>query len=275
MSKITALLILMLILIILGIFYLINNFIYYANTKAKYNQDNPVAETTAADYYRDKISDLNLVIIATTIPNNQVAEKRRNNLLNFFSKSKVSILFNHGECSKNKNQNMFMTLINSINLFEKTTFEYGIVCDDDFFPINNFMQELNKTVKLLPENWRSLHLCPGFAWGRKFRDDTKIGLFHPEKNMNDFDVHFSGRFFNNCNGKKYTANEFWLGGPVCFLINNKSASNYLNEIEIQFNKNNIPNDVLLTNILSIDDYICRYPQLGYEREEGGSTLTPD
>ena len=73
MSKITALLILMLILIILGIFYLINNFIYYANTKAKYNQDNPVAETTAADYYRDKISDLNLVIIATTIPNNQVA----------------------------------------------------------------------------------------------------------------------------------------------------------------------------------------------------------
>jgi len=275
MLKRKGLLILVLILIIFGIFYLLNYFLYYANNYDLNLVNNKVAENTTAENYRDKINDLNLVIIATTIPNNLVAEKRRNNLVNFFSNSKVSILLNHGERSKDKNKNTFMTLKNSIKKFNKTTFKYGIVCDDDFFPINNFMQELNKTVKLLPKNWRSLHLCPGFAWGRKFKDNTKIGLFNPEKNMNDFDVHLSGRFFKNCNGKKYTDNEFWLGGPVCFLINNKSASNYLNEIKIQFNENSIPNDVLLTKILSNNDYICRYPQLGYEREEGGSTLAPD
>ena len=42
-------------------------------------------------------------------------------------------------------------IVNNLNLFKKTTFDYAIICDDDFNPIDNFL-ELNKTIELLPNN---------------------------------------------------------------------------------------------------------------------------
>ena len=33
-------------------------------------------------------------------------------------------------------------IINFIKFFEKTNFKYAIFCDDDFFPIDNFLEEL-------------------------------------------------------------------------------------------------------------------------------------
>ena len=42
------------------------------------------------------------------------------------------------------------------------------------------LEELNKTIELLPSNWNCLHLCPGFLWGRKFRDKSKISLLNYE-----------------------------------------------------------------------------------------------
>jgi len=225
------------------------------------------------------INNKNMIIVTTTMPNNIISDKRRNNIVKMFSDPKVSILLNHGISKKDNNKLsihdiMFLTIKNSIELFNKTSFEYAIICDDDFFPINNFIEELNKTVQLLPNDWRSLHLCPGYLWGREFRDESKIGSLNIESSIDvtDMDYHESGRFYLNCNGKLNASLKMWLGGPIAFLIKKEYSTQFLREFTERFKKIKEPNDVILTKMLTKKDFICRSPQLGYEKEEGGTTL---
>ena len=148
----------------------------------------------------EMISDKNCIIITTTMSSNIISEKRRNNIINNFSKYNIPVLFNHGikKDMHNDNQEMSFHLSKkSFEIYKKTGFEYGIICDDDFFPCENFLQELNETVELLPENWRSLHLCPGYLWGRLYRDNHKIGKLNPEYNMTGIEYDESGRFYKN------------------------------------------------------------------------------
>jgi hypothetical protein len=218
-----------------------------------------------------------MIVIPTTMPNNIISDKRRNNIVKMFSESKVSILLNHGIKKDTKMNSYDISLLqikNSIELFNKTSFEYAIICDDDFFPINNFIEELNKTVELLPDDWRSLHLCPGYLWGREFRDESKIGSLNIESSFDvtDMDYHESGRFYVNCNGKLNASRKMWLGGPLAFLIKNEDSTEFLKEFTERFKNIKEQNDVILTKMLTKKDFICRSPQLGYEKEEGGTTL---
>jgi len=219
------------------------------------------------------INHSNIIIINTTIPNNNTSLKRMNNIINNFSNYNIPILLND-YILKNKSINdiSFEMIINSINLFKKINFDYAIICDNDFFPINNFLEEINKTVILLPENWRCLHLCPGYLWGRKYNDISKIGHLNPEYNMDGIDYHESGRFYNNCDSVKYNKNKFWLGGPIAILVNKNNVDILLNDFIHEYNNNNNPNDVIFTKILKPVDFICREPILGYEKEEGNSTF---
>lgn len=212
----------------------------------------------------------NIIIITTTLPNNIKSENRRNNLINNFNKYGISIILNQGK--RLPIEKSFEIMRNKIKVFIKTNYDYGILCDDDFFPINNFMNELNKTVKLLPKNWECLHLCPGYLWGRKFRDKTKIGRLNPEYNMENIPFHHSGRYYLNCKSEKYIAKHFWLGGPIAVLVNKKTARNLLSRY---INSDPAIGDVSLTKILNDKSFICREPQLGYENEEGGSIWNED
>ena len=220
------------------------------------------------------LNSKNTIVISTTIPNNLTSEKRRNNLINNFSKWNIPVLLNHGIIDNTlPNHNIMFNIIKiAFEIYKKSNFEYAIICDDDFFPIDNFLEELNKTVDLLPNNWRCLHLCPGYLWGRRFRSKDKIGSLNAEYNMTGIPYDKSGRFYLNCIGNIYFKQYFFLGGPIGIVINKNNFQLLLNDFVSQYEKSNLPNDVILTKILNTNDYICREPQLGYEEEEGGTTF---
>jgi hypothetical protein len=220
------------------------------------------------------LKNTNTLVITTTLPNNTISEKRRNNLVNNFSKMNIPLLLNNGINDKNiPNHNIMFTILkNALEIYKKTTFEYAIICDDDFSPIDNFLEELNKTLELLPKDWRCIHLCPGYLWGRKYRDHTKIGLLNPEHDMSNIPFHESGRFYLNCDSKTYIRKSFWLGGPIAFVINRNNVDSLLNDFINKYNMYKENNDVILTAILNQNDFVCRNPLLGFENEEGGTTF---
>lgn len=223
------------------------------------------------------INDTNLVIVTTTIPNNVISKKRRSNIVNNFSSYKIPIIFNQGIKDKTMDNKDIMVIIvdNAIKKYKETNLDYGIICDDDFCPSDNFLEDLNKTVALLPPNWRSLHLCPGYLWGRAKRDITKIGHLNPEYNMVGIPYHESGRFYMNCNNQIYTRRHFWLGGPIAVLLNKKSVDHFHQHFITQYTHltRKLNNDIVFTLILTPYDFICREPMLGYENEAGGTTFS--
>ena len=85
--------------------------------------------------------------------------------------------------------------------------------------------------------------------------------------MKDIPVDASGRVYLT-NSQIYRKRKMWLGGPLAFVINKKSdlLTDFIKE-----SKNPKPADVILTLILNEHDYVCKEP-LGYENEQGGSTL---
>jgi len=163
---------------------------------------------------------MDIICITTTI-NKDINIKRRNNLISKFSKFNIPVVLNHGLVKKSVNHDVSLAIVkNSLNIFTKTNYDYAIVCDDDFEPIDNFMEELTATIALLPEHWRCLHLCPGYLWGRKFRTKS-IGKANPEFSMKDIPVDASGRVYLT-NSQIYRKRKMWLGGPLAFVVNKKS-----------------------------------------------------
>ena len=80
-----------------------------------------------------KLTSQNIIIISTTLPNNKISENRRNNLISNFSKYSIPILFNHGVKEWDIKQAMFKIMKEKFEVFMKTTYDYAILCDDDFF----------------------------------------------------------------------------------------------------------------------------------------------
>ena len=93
-----------------------------------------------------KINSDNIIIITTTLPNNSISEKRRNNLIKIFNKYKIPILFNQGK--KELDKTFFNIMKNRLEVFIKTKYNYAILCDDDFNPIDNFLNRISMMMKL-------------------------------------------------------------------------------------------------------------------------------
>jgi hypothetical protein len=220
------------------------------------------------------INNNNTIIITTTIPQNLISEKRRNNLVKNFSNWNFPLLFNdYIKKDSSIHRISYEMIVNNINLFKKTNFDFGIICDDDFNPTNSFLQDLNETLELMPKNWRTLHLCPGYLWGRAFKDLNKVGHLNPEYDMSNIPYHESGRFYINCGSEPYNNKSFWLGAPIAFIINKNNVDTLLSEFINKYNECNSNNDVILKYILNENDFICREPLLGFENEEGGTTFS--
>jgi hypothetical protein len=217
----------------------------------------------------------NLFVITTTLANKNISEKRRNNILNEFSKYNIPVIFNHGIDKSNASNLIeigYKIILKGLQTFKKIDCTYALICEDDFFPIPNFLEELNKTGQQLPENWRCLHLCPGYLWGRRFRDNSKFGQLNPEENIDMLEKDASGRLFINCDPKTYCNKAIWLGGPIAFIVNKKSIDDFIDKYTKVYAADNIYSDRILTRMLSPDDFICRSPMLGNEREEGGTSF---
>jgi len=214
------------------------------------------------------ITNKNCLVVTTTLSNNKISQLRKSNLINNFDKYMLNIHFIEGiEYKKWKAKEQFNSTLKMLETFQEDNYEYGIICQDDFYPINNFLSELNKTIELLPIDWECLHLCPGFLWGRKFRDKSKIGHLNPEYNINMLEYDKSERFFINCNAGRYKKLRGWLGGPVAMIINKNSITKFINN----YKKKVDHDDRCLVRILNNKTFICREPQLGYEEECGGTS----
>ena len=142
---------------------------------------------------------------------------------------------------------------------------------DDFHPHPSFLEELKETVSLLPSDWRCLYLCAGWLWGRKYRRCKQPGPLDPEGDLTGLEYHESKRFFVNCDPKIWAEKKIWFGGPFAVLVNQERVDELLNDYVEAFSKFPNPNDVVMTSILTSDDYVCMIPQLCCEKQRGGTT----
>lgn len=200
--------------------------------------------------------------------NNEISKKRRHNLISQLNKYNIKYEIDPGVTNLPKLEIMYQHILNKLNRFKKSKYQFAIICDDDFFPCDNFWNKLLTSSKSFSKNFRTFHLCPGCLWGRKFRDSKKYGKLNNEVNLSNL-KHNKFTFYdinkNNWNNKK-----MWLGGPIAFLINKKYIDSFIKDYQNYWEKNKVPNDCILTNILSKKDFVAREPQLCYENEEGGS-----
>jgi hypothetical protein len=218
------------------------------------------------------LNKTNLVIISMVLVDHDTSIKRIENLKKHINKYDLPmIIINKNKdvikSFDSKNKNSTQNILSFIDVFKKSKYEYAIITEDDFEPIPNMLEELNKTVKLLPPNWRTLHLCPRYLWGKNFRDKNKIGKLNPEGDISDLNYHISKRYIIPDN-YLFNKKNIWLGGPTCLLVNKSTINNLLNDFNKQDNK--LPCDVIFTKILNKNDYVAMTPQLGFENEQGQS-----
>lgn len=214
---------------------------------------------------------LNPILITTTIPS-AISDRRLSNLVRNFSTYQIPLLIHHGNQHKDKIEILYENMLGMIALFKQTDYEFAIICDNDFFPIDNFVNNLEATVSALPAGWRTLHFCPGFLWGRNGKIPCVPGVLKPSWPIDSLIVDPCGRFFVVEDRDTYIQKEFWLGGPMAFLVNKQTIDSLLDDFKASFLLEPTLNDVILTKILTSNDYICRSPLLGYEAEEGGATF---
>ena len=88
--------------------------------------------------------------------------------------------------------------------------------EDDTILHPHFCTELTKTLADLSPFWEVLHLCPGFAWGRRFSDhETRPVEFRPERKFHL--KGFTSRLWDRPPDKRA-----WLGGPEAYIVNSES-----------------------------------------------------
>ena len=127
--------------------------------------------------------------------NNEISIKRRKNLTKILNEYKIPFKYDKGVSKGSKRYKMYKHILNKMIYFKNSKFNYGIICDDDFYPCEDFWNKLMVTLKFIDKDFRCLHLCPGFLWGRKFNDKNKYGKLNNEKNIDEF-KHNKYVFFN-------------------------------------------------------------------------------
>jgi len=234
------------------------------------------------------INNKNCVVVSTFLDDNSISIKHKDNMIKNCKQYNLPLFGIKGIRYKEWHENnpraglsSFETTLRMILAFKKLNIEYGIICQDDFFPKPNFLEELNITVERLPKDWEILHLCPGLFWGRlEYRDEKKrdrliVGKFVPEKNiLYEMPCSKDNRYFYDLyKYKKELIKEgiTWLGGPVAFLLSKSKIDNFLKKYTID--SIIAPDDKKLFLIMDKDSYVCKEPQLGYENECGGGTCT--
>ena len=202
--------------------------------------------------------------------NNDISVKRRRNLIKKLDNIGISFEYDKGVTKGTNLERMFYHLLQKMEKFKASNYKYGLICDDDFIPCDNFWNKLTTTMKYINPKFRCLHLCPGCLWGRKYRNNRKKGYMNSEKNLTG--IKHNKYVFYDINKDIWIKKKMWLGGPIAILINKESIDSLIHEYVKYWQISKEPNDVILLKILNNNDYVCRQPQLGYENEEGGTTF---
>lgn len=214
---------------------------------------------------------MKLLAIFTTLYDNEVSDRRRENLLHAFARyPNIEVLTNEGlrdlpylEINQRIARRMLVRLTEV-----QDEFDYAMVFDDDFDPIEDFVNELSRTMEQLPADWRALHLCPGWLWGRKFRRCTRAGKLDPEGSIENLTFHESRRVFVDLDSATLVRKQMWLGGPIAVVVKRHELPGFLADFDRTLELYDHPSDVLLTRAFGERDYVCAEPQLGFEKPQG-------
>ena len=124
--------------------------------------------------------------------------------------------------------------------------------EDDAKLHPNFIDEVSETWNSLPKSATLLHMCPGFAWGRKFRNETMHFHVNPEKNVEYPKV--LSRYWNDWPCKHgFCA----TGSPVAFMVESR-------HVPLLIKKITYPKDYELSAKHLESHYVAMEPQLCYE-----------
>ena len=215
----------------------------------------------------------NSCLFFTTLYDNEVSNKRRNHLESICKEQNIRYESMEGPRKLDRNYMMYMHIKNLLTRFQTSNYEYGIICDDDTSINDNFFEEVNKTIYYLPQEWRALHLGPGWLWGRKFgiQNNTHKGEMNPEGSISDLDLDLSKRYFKNIHKDVWIRKKIWPGGSIAFVIKKSKIDELITDYDETWYRLKLPNDRLFLHMKCQFDFICAYPLLSYENDQGGST----
>lgn len=218
------------------------------------------------------IPRLSYHLLATHTPGSTESTLRMNAIMSFADDNRMVTTFVPTGGMEDKNENVFLVLFVA-NLTSQTNGTAFIVVEDDFFPRSNFMAEMARTLSVLPDDWRTLHLCPGFVWDRIDRPPLRGDYipFIPERPIPDVPVDTSGRVFIT-DAATLEKHRIWLGGPIAFVIRAESVQEFLhhyNQVKPPHRHRDLPSDVALVRVfLKNRDFIAARPILCRENETG-------
>jgi hypothetical protein len=147
-----------------------------------------------------------------------------------------------------------------------------LLTQDDVHLCGDILPELRLSLAELPADWRTLHLCAGYLWGRSFeksRLDATLPSTVPERP--EWFVPQRGR-----RGQRLI-NLFapaWPGGPLAMVIRRKDIPSLLHDLE-EKTALETPDDLSLQIVARPQDFLQRGVLLCHEREQGASQNTHD
>ena len=77
---------------------------------------------------------------------NDISYRRRRNITRELEKYRINFKMLPGVQNIPQIEIRYFYLLNMLNSFKKSDYEYAIICDDDFIPCSNFWNELTKTI---------------------------------------------------------------------------------------------------------------------------------
>ena len=147
-----------------------------------------------------------------------------------------------------------------------------LITQDDVQLCGEVLPELHQSLSELPEDWRSLHLCAGYLWGRsserQMLDATLPGVV-PERS--EWVVPRRGRRGHRLINLFAPA---WPGGPLAMVIRRKDAPSLLRDLNEKTSLD-VPDDVSLQAVATPQDFLQRGVLLCHEREQGASQNTQE
>lgn len=151
-----------------------------------------------------------------------------------------------------KSQEIARNTIQALNTCAKSNFRLCIIMEDDAKLHPNFIDEASDTWNDLPPSARLLHMCPGFAWGRKYRNESLHFHANPEQHIGYPDV--LSRYW-----KRWPCRTGFCatGGPVAFMVQADHIPLFLRSIKY-------PKDSELASRHLKSHYVAMEPQLCYE-----------
>uniref|UniRef100_A0A6C0C0T2 Uncharacterized protein n=1 Tax=viral metagenome TaxID=1070528 RepID=A0A6C0C0T2_9ZZZZ len=144
-----------------------------------------------------------------------------------------------------------------------------LITQDDVQLCGHFVPELTRLLDGAPKDWRTLHLCVGYLWGRmqnKPRLDRELPPVVPAD-----PEWIVPKWTAQGDRLAHLFEPAWVGGPLAFLIRKRNIENLL--MELRATSMSTPDDLTLVWIATRNDYMVRKDLLCHEREQGGAQNT--